>query len=261
MLRAVNSIFEEITDGAPECMTFEAFLSVVDILDEQFRDLLLPEDGKKEPLTAVTRDATYGVRVENATISAVRTASHVRSLLQQAQAARKEGGREADSSMVTMLTVRSANTESGESSVGKLTLVDLAAAQRKKKKDEAEDPDAPANTSLTALTGVIDALAASKKKQIDFEASKLTELLQDSLGGNSKSMMIVCVDPMKENAGLTSDVLKFAEKAKGVKLGAASKNKESMHTAKNKVNTTMSALTQHAAGGSGTARGAARGKA
>jgi len=246
MLRAVNSIFEEIADGAPECMAFEAFLSVVDILDEQFRDLLLPEDGKKEPLAGVTRDATYGVSVEGATVAQVRTASHARSLLTQANETRKEGGRPAESSMVTMLTVRSANTESGESQVGKLTIVDLAAAQLDPKKGE--EASAGRNQSLVGLTGVIDALAASKKKQVDFASSKLTELLQDSLGGNSKTMMLLCVDAEPEHAGLTAQCLKFAEKAKGVKLGAASKNKESMHTAMNKVNTTMNALTQHASG-------------
>ena len=254
VMHAVNSIFEEITDGAPECMTFEAFLSVVDIVDESFRDLLLAEDAKKEPLTAVTRDATYGVSVQGATISAVRTASHVRSLLASAQAARKVGDREKDSSMVTMITVRASNTESGESSVGKLTLVDLADAQLTKKGEALPEGH---NASIAAFVGVIDALAASKKKQIDFESSRLTELLQDCLGGNSKSMMIVCVDPDPANAPVSGQCLQFAEKAKGVKLGAASKNKESMHTAMTKVGTTMSALQSHATskGGNTTARG------
>jgi len=204
----------------------------------------------------VTRDATYGVRVDGATIAPVRTASHVRAQLATAQANRKVGDRVKDSSMVTMLTVRSANTESGESSVGKLTLVDLADAQLQVKKGD-ERPEGH-NASIAAFTGVIDALAASKKKQVDFESSKLTELLQDSLGGNSKSMLMLCVDPMPTAATLTAQCLQFAEKAKGVKLGAASKNKESMHTAMTKVNTTMSALTQHATskGGQNTSRGA-----
>jgi len=246
VLRAINSIFEEITDGAPECMSFEAFLSVIDILDENFRDLLVGEEGKKEPLAGVMRDATYGVRVDGAIVAPVRTASHARSLLTQAQIARKEGDREKDSSMVTTLTVRSANTETGESSVGKLTIVDLAGAQLTTKKGEEKAEGH--NTSLGAFVGVIDSLAASKKKQIDFESSKLTELLQDSLGGNSKSMLLLCVDADPAAVSLSSQCLQFAEKAKGVKLGAASKNKESMHTAMTKVNTTMSALTQHAGG-------------
>jgi len=186
------------------------------------------------------------VRVDGAIVAPVRTASHARSLLTQAQIARKEGDREKDSSMVTTLTVRSANTETGESSVGKLTIVDLAGAQLTTKKGEEKAEGH--NTSLGAFVGVIDSLAASKKKQIDFESSKLTELLQDSLGGNSKSMLLLCVDADPAAVSLSSQCLQFAEKAKGVKLGAASKNKESMHTAMTKVNTTMSALTQHAGG-------------
>ena len=162
-----------------------------------------------------------------------------------------------------MAQVRSANTETGEVQVGKLTIVDLAGAElamqvRKGKKGEeagaegggADEPKQ--NASLAALVRVIDALgeggksSKAKAKTIDFEASKLTELLQDCLGGNSKSMMFVCVDPVLGNAPLSGTCLQFAQKAREVKLGAASRNKESMHTAMHKVNTTMSALTQHA---------------
>ena len=132
-------------------------------------------------------------------------------------------------------------------------LVDLADAQLKVKKGE-EQPEAH-NASLAALVDIIDALAASKKKTIDFESSRLTELLQDCLGGNSKSMMMLCVDPHPESATISTQCLQFAEKAKGVKLGAASKNKESMHTAMTKVNTTMSALTAMSKGGGSTSRG------
>ena len=140
-------------------------------------------------------------------------------------------------------------------SAGSLEHPEAAAAQKQVKKSE-EKPEGH-NASLAALTGVIDALASSsKKKQVDFESAKLTELLQDSLGGNSKSMMLLCVDPDPAQASITSQCLQFVEKAKGVKLGAASKNKESMHTAMTKVNTTMSALTRHAdKGGGSTSRG------
>jgi hypothetical protein len=273
LLRAINGVFEEITEVAPESMTYEAFLTCVDILDENYRDLLHPslaeEGGGKPPLlSTIVRDATYGVSVDGATVAPVRTASHVRSLLQSAQAARAAGGADiaAQSNMVVSLTVRSANTESGESSVGKLTIVDLAGAElapRPKKLKEGEEPEpepAQTNKSLLALVGVIETLADAnkqKRRTVDFEVSKLTDLLQDSLGGNSKTMMFVCVDPLLAHAPLSAQCLSFGQKARDVKLGAASKNKESMHTAMNKVNTTMSALTQHAGqtGGGGTNRG------
>ena len=234
---------------APETMTFECFLSIVGVDGEQFHALLLPEEAPKVSLTQIVRDATYGVRVDGATVSQVRTASHVRSLITQAQGAREAGGRADASSMVTSLTVRAANTESGESSVGKLTLVDLAAAEKGAKKGEPPNP--AANASLASFAAVIEALASEsskKRKQVDFDGSKLTELLQDSLGGNSKSMMIVTVDPQLDCAPLTAQALTFGQKAREVKLGAASKNKDNKHTAMNKVNTTMTALTEHAGG-------------
>ena len=64
--------------------------------------------------------------------------------------------------------------------------------------------------------------------------------------------MIVTVSPTQAAAYESGAALAFGEKARQVSLGPASKNKESMQTAMNKVNTTMSALTQHA--GATTAR-------
>ena len=112
------------------------------------------------------------------------------------------------------------------------------------------------NISIANLVSIIDSLSAKKsKKDIDFEQSALSMLLQDSLSGNSKSMLFLTVDPRPHQANISTQCLQFAEKAKGVKLGAASKNKESMHTAMTKVNTTMSALTAMSKGGGSTSRG------
>ena len=65
-------------------------------------------------------------------------------------------------------------------------------------------------------------------------------------------MMLVTVAPTQSAASAAGAALEFGVKARAVSLGPASKNKESMQTAMNKVNTTMSALTQHA--GATTAR-------
>ena len=167
----------------------------------------------------------------------MRTASHVRSLLTQAQAARKLNdlerlvdGDDAGRALVEY--------ETGETSVGKLTLVDLAPAQLVPKKGEAYENH---NLSIATLVSIIDSLSAAKaKKSIDFEQSAPTMLLQDSLGQLEVDAFLT-VDLRHEKAALSTQCLQFAEKAKGVKLGAASKNKESMHTAMTKVNTTRPA--------------------
>ena len=79
-------------------------------------------------------------------------------------------------------------------------------------------------------------------------------LWQESLTGNSKTAMLVTVAPTQSSAAAAGAALEFGVKARAVSLGPASKNKESMQTAMNKVNTTMSALAEHA-GGSTQRRG------
>ena len=81
------------------------------------------------------------------------------------------------------------------------------------------------NKSLSALGTVIAALAASEK-HVPYRDSKLTYLLQDSLGGNSKTLMFVNCGPAQSNCGETINSLNFASRAKTVALGKATKNRE-----------------------------------
>ena len=242
LLRCVNALFEEIT-GVDESMQYEVFLSSLEIVEEQIRDLQLP-DGASQPNFRLVRDATYGMQVEGLSSAAVHTASHVRSLLSQAQATRAKGDKApTGSNLVITLTVRSANTESGESSVGKLTLVDLVNAEAH---GRTEEP--PANKALVALHTVVETLTAKGGKKANFGQSLLTELLQDSLGGNSKTMMFITVGPTLSKAPISGAALDFGLKARNVSLGQATKNKESMKTAMHKVNTTMTALSDQTSG-------------
>ncbi|KAL1529784.1 hypothetical protein AB1Y20_000718 [Prymnesium parvum] len=236
--RCVNAIFEEITN-VDESMHYEVFLSMLEVVDETIRDLQLPSNAEPPPYRIV-RDPTYGMQVERLTSTSVHTASHARSLLAQAQEARSKGEISSGSHLIVTLTVRSSNSENGLSSVGKLTLVDLVSSELSVRAE-----DRPCNTSLTALHSVVESLSKSGKKA-KFNESILTDLLQDSLGGNSKTMMFVTVAPTLTKASLSGETLSFGNKARSISLGPASKNKESMQTAMHKVNTTMTALTEHA---------------
>jgi len=233
--RCVNAIFEEIT-AVDESMQYEVFLSALEIADETIRDLLLSTpEGAAQPTFKLVRDATYGMQVEGLSSAPVHTASHVRSLLTQAQGVRSKS--EAGSNLVVTVTVRSSNTESGESSVGKLTLVDLVSSEARE------------NKALASLKTVVETLAQNKKgNKANYGGSLLTELLQDSLGGDSKTMMFVTVAPTQAKATAAGEALAFGVKARNISLGQASKNKESMKTAMHKVNTTMTALSEHASG-------------
>ncbi len=85
---------------------------------------------------------------------------------------------------------------------GKLNLVDLAGSERQSKTQASGDRLKEANKinlSLSALGNVISALVDGKSKHIPYRDSKLTRLLQDSLGGNTKTMMVACLSPADNN--------------------------------------------------------------
>lgn len=73
------------------------------------------------------------------------------------------------------------------------------------------------NLSLSALGNVISALVNSKVKHIPYRDSRLTRLLQDSLGGNTKTLMVACLSPADNNYDETLSTLRYANRAKNIK--------------------------------------------
>ena len=107
-------------------------------------------------------------------------------------------------------------------------LVDLAGSERQSKTEAAGDRLKEANAinkSLSCLGDVIGALGNAKKgEHIPYRNSKLTHLLSDSLGGNSKVVMMVNISPAVYNEGETVCSLNFASRCRNVELGQARKN-------------------------------------
>ena len=109
----------------------------------------------------------------------------------------------------------------GESRIkaGKLNLVDLAGSERQSKtKAEGQrlKEATKINLSLSALGNVISALVDGKTGHIPYRDSKLTRLLQDSLGGNTKTVMIANVGPADYNHDETLNTLRYASRAKNI---------------------------------------------
>ena len=128
-----------------------------------------------------------------------------------------------DPRMSSLMAPRMAALGAGARHVGKLSLVDLAGSERLSKTDASGQTLKEAqsiNKSLSALGNVLNTLA-SKQSHVPYRDSKLTYLLQDSLGGNSKTLMLVAVGPAKENSAETVNSLNFASRAKLVTLGKA----------------------------------------
>merc|ERR1712066_650210 len=104
--------------------------------------------------------------------------------------------------------------------VGKLHLVDLAGSERQSKTGASGQRLKEAtkiNLSLSTLGNVISALVDGKSTHVPYRNSKLTRLLQDSLGGNSKTLMFANVGPASYNYEETISTLRYASRAKNIK--------------------------------------------
>ncbi|KAF6146194.1 hypothetical protein GIB67_005842 [Kingdonia uniflora] len=122
--------------------------------------------------------------------------------------------------------VKGENLMNGECTRSKLWLVDLAGSERVAKMDVQGDCLKEAqniNRSLSALGDVISALA-TKSLHIPFRNSKPTHLLQDSLGGDSKTLMFVQISPSENDLSETLCSLNFASRVRGIELGPAKNN-------------------------------------
>lgn len=102
---------------------------------------------------------------------------------------------------------------------GKLNLVDLAGSERQSKTGATGDRLREAtkiNLSLSALGNVISALVDGRSKHVPYRDSKLTRLLQDSLGGNTRTLMVACLSPADNNYEETLSTLRYANRAKSI---------------------------------------------
>jgi hypothetical protein len=109
---------------------------------------------------------------------------------------------------------------------GTLFLVDLAGSERVKRSEVSGDHLKEAghiNKSLSALGNVMEALDR-KASHIPYRDSKLTYLLQDSLGGNSRTMMVVAINPTDMSYDESIHALQFATRVRRINIGAAQRN-------------------------------------
>ncbi|KAI4798801.1 hypothetical protein KUCAC02_020486 [Chaenocephalus aceratus] len=123
-----------------------------------------------------------------------------------------------------IITVTGFNVATGNRTQGKLNLVDLAGSERigKSGAEGSRLREAQCiNKSLSALGDVINALRG-KHSHIPFRNSRLTYLLQDSLNGDSKTLMMVQVSPLPGNASESVCSLKFAQRVRSVEFSASS---------------------------------------
>ena len=225
--RMVEGIFNRI-ETAPEDIEFTVKVSMIEIYNEKIRDLL---DPKKIDLK-VHENKEKGVFVKDMTESYVGGEDEVFSLLKvgtdnRAIGATNMNAQSSRSHSCFVLQIEQRNTTDFSSKCGKIYLVDLAGSERISKTGAAGNTLTEAkniNKSLTALGLVINALT-EHHDHIPYRSSKLTRILQESLGGNSKTSLIITASPSIYNEDETRSTLRFGQRAKQIK-NKAKINKE-----------------------------------
>ncbi|KAL8489514.1 hypothetical protein ACS0TY_025431 [Phlomoides rotata] len=207
-------------------------VQMVEIYNEQVRDLLAEDSGARK-LDIRSCVSSNTLALPDATLHPVKCTEDVMNFMGIGETNRAVGS--------TALNTRSSRSHSvlsvhvhGEDATGSilrscLHLVDLAGSERVDKSEVTGDGLREAqhiNKSLSCLVDVMTALA-QKNTHIPYRNSKLTLLLQNSLGGNSKTLMLAHVSPEGDSFGETMSTLKFAQRVSTVELGAARTNKES----------------------------------
>jgi hypothetical protein len=179
----------------------------------------------------IKHDANGEVALSNCTEIRIERPEDFIEIMEKGQEQRTTRGTKANehssrSHSIVSIFVRSQDCFTGAQSSGKLVLVDLAGSERISKTEATGDRLKEAqfiNKSLSALGDVFSSLV-SKSKHVPFRNSKLTYLLQNSLGKDNKALMICQVSPMQESHGESVCSLNFATRVGKVELGKAKKH-------------------------------------
>ncbi|KAG4085752.1 kinesin-domain-containing protein [Neocallimastix lanati (nom. inval.)] len=200
-------------------------VSYLEIYNEEIKDLLGKDTKKKLELK---ENPETGVYVKDLSSYVVKSVEEIDNLMTKGNKNRAVGATlmNAESSRshsIFTITVECCDTGiDGKDHfyAGKLHLVDLAGSERQSKTGATGERLKEAtkiNLSLSALGNCISALVDGKSKHIPYRDSKLTRLLQDSLGGNSKTLMIATLSPASYNYDETLSTLRYANRAKNIK--------------------------------------------
>ncbi|XP_051152672.1 kinesin-like protein KIN-14I isoform X2 [Andrographis paniculata] len=229
--RALNDLFC-ISEQRKNTISYDVYVQMIEIYNEQVRDLLVT-DGLHKKLE-IRNNTSNGINVPDANLLPVTSPSDVINLMNLGHKNRAVGStamndRSSRSHSCLTVHVQGRNLTSGSTLRGCMHLVDLAGSERVDKTEASGDRLKEAqhiNRSLSALGDVISSLAR-KSPHVPYRNSKLTQLLQDSLGGQAKTLMFVHISPEPDAVSETISTLKFAERVSTIELGAARVNKES----------------------------------
>ena len=218
--RIIADIFNYIYQ-MDENLEFHIKVSYFEIYMDKIRDLL---DISKTNLS-VHEDKNKVTYVKGATERFVSSPEEVMEAIEEGKSNRhvavtNMNEHSSRSHSVFLINVKQEHLETEKKLNGKLYLVDLAGSEKVSKTgaegsvlDEAKN----INKSLSALGNVISALAEGNKSHVPYRDSKLTRILQESLGGNARTTIVICCSPASFNESETKTTLMFGQRAKTIK--------------------------------------------
>ncbi|XP_011297517.1 kinesin-like protein KIF3B [Fopius arisanus] len=218
--RSFEHIFNHI--GRSENMQYLVRASYLEIYQEEIRDLLQSDQSLRFELKEKPES---GVFVKDLSSVICKSAQEIQQLMNKGNMNRTIGATNMNehssrSHAIFLITIEMGSMEDSGIRVGRLNLVDLAGSERQSKTGSCGDRLKEAskiNLSLSALGNVISALVDGKTSHVPYRDSKLTRLLQDSLGGNSKTIMVANIGPASYNYDETLTTLRYANRAKNIK--------------------------------------------
>ncbi|XP_074311562.1 kinesin-like protein KIN-14S [Silene latifolia] len=227
--RTLKELFR-IADQRSCTMRYELYVSMLEVYNERIRDLLV-ENASEPPKKLEIKQSPEGTQEVPGLIEArVYGTEEVWELLKTGSRVRSVGSTNANelssrSHCLLRVVVKGENLVNGQRTKSNLWLVDLAGSERVGRievEGERLKESQYINKSLSALGDVISALA-SKTSHIPYRNSKLTHILQSSLGGDCKTLMFVQISPADTDLGETLCSLNFASRVKGIDHGPARK--------------------------------------
>ncbi|XP_014744550.1 PREDICTED: kinesin-like protein KIFC3 isoform X2 [Sturnus vulgaris] len=229
--RALQLLFSEVRGKAAD-WDYTITVSAAEIYNEALRDLLGKEPQEKLEIK-LCPDGSGQLYVPGLTEFRVQSVEDINKVFEFGHIKRVTectnlNEHSSRSHALLIVTVRGLDRSTGLRTTGKLNLVDLAGSERVGRSGAEGSRLREAqhiNKSLSALGDVIYALR-SRQGHVPFRNSKLTYLLQDSLSGDSKTLMMVQVSPAEKNTSETLCSLKFAERVRSVELGPVSRKAE-----------------------------------
>lgn len=224
--RATHMIYDTVTQLKEKSWDYTLEGSFVEVYNEELNDLLTPNERTAEGRLTRKLEIRHDEIRKQTTIMGCKSvrlnsADTVELMLEEAQknrsvAATKANERSSRSHSIFILKLIGENSATGERCEGTLNLVDLAGSERLKHSQVEGDrmkETQNINKSLSCLGDVIEALGRGSG-HIPYRNSKLTHLLQYSLGGNSKTLMFVMVSPLETHLKETLTSLRFATKVR-----------------------------------------------